>query len=212
MPLVTIVQSQKLFKTVALTGMFASIWLPASASQLDCSAIANSSERLKCYDTHFLPQIKDAPVSSTKWSINSRPSRLTDKMNRSVAITSINEVQCRWNKGSSVQLQIQCLDNVTSISFRTGCYMASSAYESYGDVTYQIDDAVQNTIPMVSGEDNRSLGLWSGDTAIPFIRAMSEGTKLVVKMTPFSEAPIIASFDVRNIDNAITTVREECGW
>ena len=107
---------------------------------------------------------------------------------------------------------VACLGNVTSVAFETGCFMTSSRYRNYGDVTYRIDGGSPRVAAMVAGRDDRSLGYWSGDVAIPFVRDLLGKSRLTAKMTPFSEDPLQASFDIRGLDKAIAPIRKACGW
>lgn len=90
--------------------------------------------------------------------------------------------------------------------------MTSSQYRSYGDVTYQLDDSEARVAHMTAGSDDRSLGLWTGNTAIPFIRELLGKSDLTVRMTPYSDDPVSAVFDLRGLEEAINPARKACGW
>lgn len=187
--------------------------LPAAADPAACARIAEDAARLACYDAAFPPRAaQPASGSRSQWQSTAAASLLPGHSNRVVARESTDDIRCRWINPRPVKLVIQCKDNVTSVAFETGCYMTSSQYRSYGHVTYQLDDQPPRVADMVAGTDSRSLGFWSGDAAIPFLRELVGKARLAVKMTPYAEDPVSASFDLGGMAEAIAPVREECGW
>ena len=182
---------------------------PAVAAPSECRSIAEDSQRLACYDRAFP---RAGQTAAGPWSTRSAPSLLAGKTNQTVSRDSQEEFKCRLTRPRRMALKVMCRDNVTSIAFETGCYMTSSEYRSYGYVTYRLDTANTRIAHMVAGPDNHSLGFWSGDAAIPFIRELLGKKRIEVKMTPYAEDPIAASFDLSGMEDAIKPVRKECGW
>jgi type VI secretion system protein VasI len=185
---------------------------PAQADPIACSRIENDADRLRCFDRAFPRTVQPTGDSMASWSLKSSPSLLANRTDRSLTTESEQNIQCRWIKPRPVRLTIACTRNVTSISLETGCFMTSSQYRSYGDVTFSLDETEPGVASMAAGPDNRSLGLWTGDQAIPFVKSMLGKSRLTVRMTPLGDDPITAAFDIRGIDEAIAPLRAECGW
>lgn len=207
--------SSSILSASACLAAVASLFLPAAAwaDAAQCTAITDDTARLACYDRETgrraAPQTSAAPG---EWSRQSAPSLLAGHTNHVISLSSEATISCRWSSPRPVKLNIRCKDNVTAIGFETGCYMTSSQYRSYGYVTYQLDEQRPRIAHMVASPDNHALGFWSGDAAIPYIRELLGRSRLSVRMTPYAEDPIAASFDLRNLEEAIKPVRQECGW
>lgn len=187
--------------------------LQAQAGPLECARIDDATKRLACYDQEF-SRVAPLPASPTmgKWQLKSAPSAVPKHTDHTASLVSQGKIQCRWSSPRPVQLRIRCLGNTTSVSFETGCYMTSSQYRSYGDVSYRLNYGETRVARMTAGSNDRSLGFWSGEAAIPFIRELLDQSDLTVMMTPYSDEPVSAVFDLRGINEAIAPVRQECGW
>lgn len=44
------------------------------------------------------------------------------------------------------------------------------------------------------------------------IKDMMGKTEMVVRMTPYSESPFTATFQIAGLEKAIEPLRKECGW
>ena len=179
----------------------------------DCIKISNDLDRLACYDeaSGRTPQIK-VEKSKGSWEAYSTTSKLTDDKNVFVSVDSNETVNCSFGRGSKVTLMLRCMENTTAIFFSTQCHMTSSKYSDYGDVTYRLDTDKAKTVSMDNSTDNRALGLWSGGTAIPFIKEMFDKSTMVARMTPYNESPFTATFDISNAKDAVKELREACHW
>src|SRR5690606_5018641 len=84
----------------------------ASASPADCITIESELDRLACYD-------KEAgrtpiPVTSSQageWRMETRKNALTDKTDVFLGVLSEDAVNCGWNRGDRIMLQVRCMEN-----------------------------------------------------------------------------------------------------
>lgn len=90
--------------------------------------------------------------------------------------------------------------------------MTSSRYNDYGDVTYRLDDAPARTKGFTESTNNRSLGLWRGNQAIPFAKEMLDHDEMLVRMTPYGESAVTARFRISGLREAIAPLRAACAW
>jgi type VI secretion system protein VasI len=194
-----------------------SLWLlgashPVLASSPACTQIDDDAQRLACYDREFRPKPAPAAETGAGWQVTVADAAAAGEGEARVSRASDSNIACRLIEPRPVVMTVQCKDNVTSISFETGCYMASSEYRDYGYVTYQVDHSEARTAHMIAGPDNHSLGFWSGDTAIPFIRELLGKSRVSVKMTPYADEHVSTAFDLAGLEQAIEPVRSQCGW
>lgn len=193
-----------------LLGSIAILPAPASGQPTSCQTINDDARRLACYDREF-PRQTTGPRPGT-WEIRSAVSTLQGRTDRQVSAVSLADIKCRWHDPRPVRLIIQCRENVTSVAFETGCFMTSSRYRSYGDVIYRLDRGTPKTAAMTAGPRNDSLGFWSGETAIPFLKELLGRKRLSARMAPYAEDPVAAEFNLTGLAAAIRELRAECGW
>jgi type VI secretion system protein VasI len=90
--------------------------------------------------------------------------------------------------------------------------MTSSENNNYGDVTFRVDDQKARTVGFEESTNKRSLGLWRGGRSIPEIKRLFGGKKLIARMTPYSENPFTATFNITGLEEAIEPLRKACHW
>lgn len=195
-------------------GVSLAVATSAYGQEADCPKIDNDLDRLACYDrtSGRTPTATTTATPNSEWVVNTKVSPLTDQKGIYAHLESATEIFCRWSKGSKAYLTLRCHENVTAATISTECHMVSSPYNDYGKVHYRVDDHPAKTANMQESTDNRSLGLWSGGKAIPFIKQLLGGQKLIVQFTPFNENTVTAEFNISGVDAAIKDLREQCKW
>lgn len=186
----------------------------APAMAADCLKIDNDLDRLACYDREAgrTPSASTLPQGTGKWVVRKETSKLTDQPTVVMSIDSDEVVDCGWNRGQKIGLVLRCMENKTVLYFSTGCHMTASQYNDYGNITYRLDDEKARTVGGDASTDNRALGLWNGGKSIPVIKQMYGRKQMIVRMTPYSESPFTATFDISGAEEASKPLREACGW
>lgn len=189
---------------------------PAAADAKRCITVESDLDRLACYDkeagrTPVVEALASA-LTGAQWNVRKETSAMTDRANVYIHVESNEVINCGWNSGARIRMVARCMENTTALIFQTGCHMTSSRYNSYGDIQYRIDSEPARTVSGDESTNNRALGLWNGGASIPVIEQMFGKSQLIAKMTPFSENPFTATFDITGIEEAITPLREACGW
>lgn len=199
-------------KRLALIVVILSGTAPAQADE--CIAIDNDLDRLACYDKEHgrIPKVEQITAPAGQWLVETKTSKLTDQTNVYLGLSSDETINCGWNRGDKITLVIRCHENTTSLYFNTGCHMTSSEYDDYGTVRYRLDDDKARSFKGGASTNNRSLGLWSGGRSIPVIKSMFGKKQMVVQMTPFSENPFTATFNIAGLQEAAGPLREACDW
>lgn len=180
----------------------------------ECISIENNLDRLACYDKEHgrTPTVQRIAAPAGEWTVQSQTSKLTDRTNVYLGLSSDETINCGWNRGDKITLVVRCHENTTSIYFNTGCHMTSSEYDDYGTVRYRLDDDKARSFKGDVSTNNRSLGLWSGGRSIPVIKSMFGKKQMIVQMTPFSENPFTATFNISGLQEAVDPLRKACGW
>lgn len=137
---------------------------------------------------------------------------MTDQTNIYMSVKSKEVVDCGWNRGGRVRLSVRCRENTTALIFNTGCHMTSSRYNSYGDITYRIDDAKAKTVSGNESNNHKALGLWSGGQSIPLIKEMFGARQMIVRMTPYGQNAFTATFNIAGLESSIKPLRAACNW
>lgn len=186
----------------------------ALAQQSSCGTIADSLERLACYDKESgrTPSTETNADKDSEWVVKTQVSKLTDQKGVYLSLQSKEPVSCRFNQSQRAVLSIRCHEDTTAIYISADCHLTSSSYNDYGQLTYRVDDSPSAKINLSESTDNKSLGAWDGGKAIPFIKKLLPGKNLVVQFTPFNESPKMAEFNIAGLDKAIEPLREQCKW
>lgn len=190
-----------------------------AAEPASCIRVENDLDRLACYDkahgrtSKFEPLKVDATLKTPgEWVATVETSKLTDKTNVFMSVRSKETIRCGFGFNDKISLIIRCQDEKTSLYISTGCHLVSSEYNDYGDVTYRLDKDAAQKRGFSESTNHSALGLWSGGDAIPFIKGMFGKSSLLVKMTPYSESPFTATFDITGLSEVIKPLREACKW
>lgn len=177
----------------------------------DCLKISEDLVRLSCYD----PELGYAPVvkevrGAGEWSVQTETSKMDDSTNVYMQLRSTEQTNCPYKPGKHT-LTIACRENTTSLWIVFGrCFMSDNG--GRGRVTYRIDSKPAATISMRESNDNSALGLWRGASAIPFLKKLFGGSKLLVQATPFSDSRVTAEYPIAGIEEAIKPLRAACHW
>ena len=177
-----------------------------------CARIEADLDRLACYDraSGRTPTTTEAPASG-KWSVRERKSEFRDTADIFVSVDSEDVLPCGFGRRETASLMLRCMENTTALYVSTSCHLASG-FGGYGRVEYRVDDRASKTRNFDDSTDNRALGLWNGNRAIPVIRDLLGGKTLLVRFTPFNENPVTARFPIAGIEEAIKPLRQACKW
>lgn len=179
-----------------------------------CASLTSDLDRLACYDkiSGKNPASEVSKDGKSDWVVRTEVSKLSDKEGVFLTLPSVEPVSCRWNQNGKAFLTIRCHEDTTAFYISTDCHMVSSQYNDYGDVSYRIDSSPAAKLSLEESTDNKSLGAWSGGKAIPFIKKLIPGKKLIVQFTPYNESPKMVEFNIAGLDGVVDPLRKQCGW
>ena len=177
-----------------------------------CAAVSDSVLRAQCYD-EFAKSIgldtpKVAESSQGKWRVSEKSSPIDDSKTVVGILDADASVPVGPYKRTQPKLILRCSENVTSAYLVYNVFLGSDTTE----VTTRTDSDRALTWNWNISSDHNAVGLWEGDTAIPFIKTMLGKERLVVRLTPYSESPVTVSFTLNGLNSVVASVGETCGW
>ncbi|WP_312619033.1 type VI secretion system-associated protein TagO [Agrobacterium pusense] len=208
-----------MLKFFSAAAAFSALLVPLSSNADDatklneCITVSSDLDRLSCYDklSGRAPKT-ETQAPKGQWQVSTETSKMTDQKSVFLSVESEEVIDCGWNKGAKISMHLRCQEDSTDLFFVTDCHMTSGAYSSYGDIDYRVDTEKAKKVSGSASTDNKALGLWGGGKSIPVIKQMIGKEKIVVRMTPYSESPFTATFNIAGLAEAVKPLREECRW
>lgn len=204
------------FATLAFAFSALAIGTPVSLAQeigRECVTIADDGERLSCFDKAFGVGAGDAPPAVGEWEMRTETSRLIDRVDVYLTVESGEAVPIDYGEPQRARFQISCRDNVTTATFWIGGNYLSD-YGVYGQLLYRVDDHTSQAIRAKTTADSEYIGLLSGAAAIPFVKALFGGQRLLVSARPVnqSDTPVEMEFNITGLEEAVAPLRRSCNW
>lgn len=174
-----------------------------------CAIISDDARRLSCYDAVF--RVSEEPTKPVgDWTVSEETSKVDDSKTVFLSVRSIDRIRGRFGNKKRAVLMLRCKENTTSAFINFGGHFMSSL--NHGTVTYRVDKRPSRRKRMTNSNNHTALGLWSGGTAIPFIKELFGGKRLYVSATPMSESAVEAEFNIGGLETAIAPLRKACNW
>ena len=177
----------------------------------DCAKIGDNSARLVCYDDLFGVQKTHTPVTQSKWKKTVNQNAMTDTKDVFLTLQSDDPVKGKYTGTGYGILYIRCMEDTTAIQFRVADHFLADI-QGYGKVEYRLDESSMQSRNFQESTNNETLGLWRGSQAIPFIKPMLGKDRMIVRITPFNNSPILMTFSISQIETEIVELRETCKW
>ncbi|MCP5084134.1 MAG: hypothetical protein GY948_20810 [Alphaproteobacteria bacterium] len=159
------------------------------------------------------PQMKPKPQQNLKPPKQVKPSwGIRDEDNAKLVVSSSQQMHRNIvGRKSRLSLEIVCKDNTTSLQLKFGGNIVASALDT-ARVRFSVDERPAEDYLFSISSDFKSVGLWSGEEAIPVIKTLLDGSKLTVEGAPYFTRPVKAGFAIQGLSNAIQPVRGSCNW
>lgn len=178
-----------------------------------CAEIGNPVERVACYDALAgdlgvaEPEIEVR--NSGSWTLATETSPIDDSTNVYLRVASNETIPGRFGT-TSVRpiLWIRCAENTTSVFVNWRTYLGLNNTR----ILYRIDNEQAENRRWNISTSNEAVGLWSGRASIPFIRRLLDRQTLLTQVTPYGESPVMVTFDISGLSDAIQPLRESCNW
>ncbi|WP_176561387.1 type VI secretion system-associated protein TagO [Pseudomonas sp. ICMP 8385] len=174
-----------------------------------CASMSGSVERLACYDeiasTNNLAPKTVATTSAGKgqWSTSTSTDPLTDK---SIYIAILDASSGRGRFGDGIDLVVRCSKGQTDFYINWASFLGTESIS----VTHRIGRAKAVKSSWVVSTDHKS-SFFPG-SPVASLKAMIGADTFVANVTPYSENPITATFDISGAGEAMKEIRTACKW
>ena len=196
--------------TAIALALSASLITPAHA-QDECASIADDSARLACFDAAHSGASAYSVQSDDygAWRVELEPSATTGATDVFLELDSSNDIPGMWEDDQPATLVLRCYEDTTAAYFRVPGHTMTNVDN---EIEFVVDNDELWGMSTSADTGHTSLGLWSGQSSIPFIKLLIGSETLSATLTPTGESPVEADFDLTGLDNAIHHLRDACDW
>ena len=173
-----------------------------------CAAIEGDLERLECYDSlaRAAGLVRKSTTTNVpgrgKWRVNEETNPIDDS--KTVFLILVAD-EGEASLGRSIGLVLRCKSEKNEVYINWNDYLGSEA-----QVLTRLGSEQAKRQKWSLSTDAKAT-FYPGDDR-EFMIALLDVDRLVAQVTPYSESPTTAIFDVRGLDNAIVPLRTACGW
>lgn len=180
-----------------------------------CKSMADSTQRLSCYDNLFERKIesKSDEKITGKWVIKEEISPIDDSKTVTIILEADTPIQTRYNK-STPYLVIRCQENETEMYIGFNTFLGSNAIypttridseKAVSDVKWDISNS--NKAMFYNGSNNKQYV-----KVTDFLKKLQTKNKFFVQVIPYSENAVNTTFTIKGLDEAIKPLRSACNW
>lgn len=194
-----------------ITVLFMGTALAAEKEEIaKCATRDSSAERLVCFDALAKSIGVDKPQTTVtagagKWLVSSKKSPINDSTNVLLSLNAEQAVRSGYNTVTPV-LIIRCSEGKTNAFISWDIYLGLESatmltrLDKEAAVTETWDISTDNKAVFVSGSD------------IEFAKQLMKHQTLLAQITPYGESPVMTTFEVGGLTEAIKPLREVCKW
>ena len=178
-----------------------------------CKSIANKDERLNCYDALSNVETITIPTEGIgNWTIFKDKSPVDDSVSIYLNLDANDYIDVKYKKFKP-NLTIRCRENATSIFVNYGIFLGD---KSIKPVTRLDSEKAVSDVYWGTSTDHQAIFydslLGEGEASIKFIKQLLDKNKFFIRVIPYNEKPVDATFDLSGLDEAIKPLRSVCGW
>lgn len=174
-----------------------------------CASKDSDASRLICYDSlaHSIgvdePKIKR--TSKGKWLVSESRSPIDDSITVTLMLDSANTIRTPYQTNISPIMVLRCSENTTNAYVNWDMFLGMDSTR----VLTRMDKEKAKTRSWSLSTDNKAI---FAPKNIAFIKSMFGHEQILIQLTPYSESPKMATFDIGGLEEAIKPLRKACGW
>lgn len=178
-------------------------------NKFDYMGDLSTSAQLEIELERKLADIAIANIAKTDpWHVHESVSSKDDSPFITLSTGAVTPVSIRGGGYQTPRMVIRCAENVTSILvvFETFIGSRERIVES------RVDETRLQRATWAASSDNKTVGLWRGAQAIPFIKSLLHGESLTLWMTPHNASGVAVTFNIKSLERHLGKVSAACGW
>ena len=175
-----------------------------------CSAKKPPAERLICFDNLAKSLGVDKPITTLtvgkgEWIANIEKSPINDSTNVYLSVKADQSVRSGYST-ETPSLFIRCSEGKTSAFINWNLYLGLDSTKML--TRLDKDPAVTKTFNIST--DNKAV--FVPGSATNFAKQLMAHNTLLAQITPYGESPVMATFKIGGLTEAIKPLRSACRW
>lgn len=200
-------------KTSTSKPAIANIRQPDRAELAECQSEVNGTKRLACYDKIF-PQDKpddtesmpEQAVNHGKWQTSVTTSPVDDTKNVVLSLSSNDYIRTPFGETVAPTIYVACREKKTEVFINWDVYLGLEQTS----MLYRLDKQKAVEKNWSISTDTKAVFYKGSD--IDFVRTLAKADKMYVRITPYNESPVSATFELSGLSDALKPLQEACGW
>lgn len=174
-----------------------------------CAKKETDAERLICYDDLAKKLNVDKPKTTVstgkgKWIVSEQASQIDDSKKVILILDAETDVGYGYRR-TTPSMILRCSENETNAYINTNYYLGLDSIS----VLTRLDKNKATKSYWSISTDGKAI---FAPNNISFIKKLLEHDSLLIQLTPYGESPIMTTFDLRGVKEAVKPLREACHW
>ena len=144
-------------------------------------------------------------VDNGKWDVSITTSEIDDSQKVILMLSSDNTILASY-KTTRPTLILRCSENKTEAYVSWDTFLGTRSAK----ILSRYDKEKAHTRSWGISTDNKASFAPGGN--VSYIKKLLKHKKLLLQVTPYSDSPVTAKFDLRGINEAIKPLRKACHW
>jgi type VI secretion system protein VasI len=179
-----------------------------------CAAETNGVKRLDCFDGLSKRLGLVSPTTTTskvsKWDVRKDTSKIDDGINVTISLQADTSVSGWPSKTFTPSLVLRCKEKKTEAYIVTGMAAQVEA-GNYNGATITLRFDKEPAKKYLTSEATDKEALFFGQ-ATSLIKKLMQHSTLLFEFVPFNSSPVMTTFDIQGLAEAVKPLREVCKW
>jgi len=175
-----------------------------------CSGIDSDVNRLVCFDELASTLGVDKPQTNIsrgagKWTVREDKSPIDDSTNVYLSLSANESVKSRWERVRP-SLHLRCAENKTNLFIVWNMYLGLDST----NMLVRFDKEKAESSEWYISTDAKAVFARRGH--IGLAKRIMNHNQMLAQITPYGESPVMVTFDVSGLEEAIKPLRKACSW